>query len=134
MRNDVGEFHRGPPEAQYEHKTARSRSASDGAAGDLTKEAANPLTPLIMDVAGNSYGATMAYRSRSAGRHHIARPLVRPKAGVDLEVAPRCRADDRFRRVSPVASRSREGPLTEPTAGVQPWPRERVLMPRSRHP
>jgi hypothetical protein len=35
----------------------------------------------------------------------------------------------RFRRVSPVAPRPREGPLTEPTAGAQPWPRERVLMP-----
>jgi hypothetical protein len=26
-----------------------------------------------------------------------------------------------------------EGPLTEPTAGAQPWPRERVLMPLCRH-
>jgi hypothetical protein len=38
----------------------------------------------------------------------------------------------RFRRVSPVAPRPREGPLTEPTAGAQPWPRERVLMPHNR--
>src|SRR5437667_12242816 len=37
----------------------------------------------------------------------------------------------RNRRVSPVAPRPREGPLTEPTAGAQPWPRERVLTPRS---
>jgi hypothetical protein len=36
-------------------------------------------------------------------------------------------------RVSPVAPRPREGPLTEPIAGVQPWPRERVLMPLTRH-
>jgi len=35
----------------------------------------------------------------------------------------------RNRRVSPVAPRPREGPLTEPTAGPQPWPRERVLVP-----
>jgi hypothetical protein len=40
-------------------------------------------------------------------------------------------ADDPLRRVSPVAPRPREGLLTEPTAGAQPWPRERVLMPRS---
>jgi hypothetical protein len=39
----------------------------------------------------------------------------------------------RFRRVSPVAPRPRDGPMTEPTAGAQPWPRERVLMPRSGH-
>ena len=26
-----------------------------------------------------------------------------------------------------------EGPLTEPTAGAQRWPRERVLMPHLRH-
>jgi hypothetical protein len=38
-----------------------------------------------------------------------------------------------FRRVSPVDPRPREGPLTEPTAGVQPWPRERVLMPHCGH-
>ena len=36
----------------------------------------------------------------------------------------------RNRRVSPVAPRPGEGPLTEPTAGAQPWPRERVLMPQ----
>ena len=41
------------------------------------------------------------------------------------------------RRVSPVAPRPREGPLTEAIAGVQPRPRERVRMPhpcRSRCP
>jgi hypothetical protein len=42
------------------------------------------------------------------------------------------RVADCFRRVSPVAPRPREGPLTEPTAGAQPWPRERVLMPQRR--
>ena len=45
---------------------------------------------------------------------------------------PMISTNGRFRRVSPVAPRPREGPLTEPTAGVQPWPRERVLMPQSR--
>ena len=35
---------------------------------------------------------------------------------------------------SPVAPRPREGPLTEPRAVAQPWRRERVLMPQSRHP
>src|SRR6516225_1223941 len=34
------------------------------------------------------------------------------------------------RRISPVAPRPRAGPLTEPTAGAQRWPRERVLMPQ----
>ena len=36
---------------------------------------------------------------------------------------------DRLRRVSPVPSCLHEGPLIEPTAGVQPRPQERVLMP-----
>ena len=36
--------------------------------------------------------------------------------------------NDWFRRVSPVAPRPREGPLTEPIAGAQPPPHERVLM------
>ena len=41
---------------------------------------------------------------------------------------------DCFRRVSPVAPRPRRSLdcLTEPTAGAQPWPRERVLMPLKR--
>src|SRR5215469_11568574 len=38
-------------------------------------------------------------------------------------------ADGRSRRVSPIAPRHREGPLTEPKAGAQPRPQERVLMP-----
>jgi len=37
-------------------------------------------------------------------------------------------ASVRNRRVPPVAPRPREGPLTEPTAGPQPRPQERVLM------
>jgi|SRR5689334_14888962 hypothetical protein len=32
-----------------------------------------------------------------------------------------------------VALRPREGLLTEPTAGAQRWPRERVLMPQTSH-
>ena len=39
--------------------------------------------------------------------------------------------DSRYRRFSPVALRSHEGPLTEPTAGAQPWLRERVKVPLS---
>jgi hypothetical protein len=52
--------------------------------------------------------------------------------GGRLEPPNQGRPDDRFRRVSPVAPRPREGLLTEPTAGAQPWPRERVFMPHSR--
>jgi hypothetical protein len=37
-------------------------------------------------------------------------------------------------RVSPVGPRPSEGPLPEPTAGAQSCRRERVLLPRSRHP
>src|SRR6516165_9928144 len=40
-------------------------------------------------------------------------------------------SDGRLRRILPVATRSGEGPFTEPTAGAQPWRRERVLMTRS---
>jgi len=43
-------------------------------------------------------------------------------------------SDDHFRCVSSVALRSREGPFTEPRAGAQPRPRERVLMPQTGHP
>jgi hypothetical protein len=39
----------------------------------------------------------------------------------------------RNRRVSPVAPRPSKGPLTEPTAGAQPWPWERAPMPQRRH-
>ena len=37
----------------------------------------------------------------------------------------------RNRRYLAVATRSGEGPVTEPTADAQPWRRERVLMPQS---
>jgi len=42
-------------------------------------------------------------------------------------------AEDRFRRVSSVAVRPGEGPLTELTAGVQPAESEQVLMPQGGH-
>ena len=42
--------------------------------------------------------------------------------------------NDRRRRISRVAPRPHEGLLTEPTAGAQPWRRERVLMPPLRTP
>jgi len=47
--------------------------------------------------------------------------------------AIRRRADETEtdRHGAPVAPRPRKGPLTEPTAGAQHWPRERVLMPLS---
>ena len=35
----------------------------------------------------------------------------------------------RLRRLSPVAERPDEGPLTEPTTDAQPWPWEPVVMP-----
>src|SRR6516225_12073264 len=41
-------------------------------------------------------------------------------------------ANDGKRRFSTVAPRPREGPLTEATAGTQPRPQERVLMPPNR--
>jgi hypothetical protein len=37
-----------------------------------------------------------------------------------------------FRRVSPVAVRPGEGPLTEPTVATQPWRRKSLFMPQSR--
>jgi|SRR6185437_15229261 aryl-alcohol dehydrogenase-like predicted oxidoreductase len=40
--------------------------------------------------------------------------------------------NERSRRVLSLAPRPREGPLTEPTAGAQPWPRERPKMPQKR--
>ena len=53
----------------------------------------------------------------------------RQRRGTDHASARRL--DDRFRRVSPVAVRPGEGPLTERTAGVRPVRREQVLMPQS---
>src|SRR6516225_278531 len=38
-----------------------------------------------------------------------------------------------LRRFSPVAPRSREGPLTEPTTAAQPYRRQLVLMPLCGH-
>src|SRR6516162_1438314 len=46
---------------------------------------------------------------------------------------PGGQTNDPFRRYLAVAARSGVGPVTEPTADAQPWRRERVLMPLSRH-
>jgi hypothetical protein len=81
-----------------------------------------------------------AAAARSAsGRHRRAWPQRDPAApagGGRLQfgsiVAHRFDTNGWNRRVSPVAPRPCEGPLTEPTAGAQPWPRERVLMPLKR--
>jgi len=48
---------------------------------------------------------------------------------VTLQIIPK--EDDRFLRVSLVAVRLGEGPLTEGTAGVQPARREQAFMPHS---
>jgi hypothetical protein len=61
----------------------------------------------------------------------LALQICRDSGPCSFDAADDREGDDRFRRVSPVAPRPREGPLTEPTAGVQPWPRERVLMPHT---
>jgi hypothetical protein len=42
-------------------------------------------------------------------------------------------ANGRYRRIFLLAAHPGEGRLSQPTAGAQPWPRERVLMPRNRH-
>jgi hypothetical protein len=46
---------------------------------------------------------------------------------------PACSIEGRLRRFSPIALRSGECLLTERTAGVQPRPQERVLMPHKGH-
>jgi len=43
-----------------------------------------------------------------------------------LDLGP---ANDRNRRVSHIAPRPRERPVTQPPAGVQPLPQERILVP-----
>jgi len=47
---------------------------------------------------------------------------------------PYLNLNGRFRRVSPIASRPDEGPLTEPTAAAQPSSPEPLFMPLSRSP
>jgi len=62
----------------------------------------------------------------------IRQKLTRPKPRWPVR-PDRIERDDSSRRVSPITPRPREGRLTEPIAGAQPWPRERVLMPLSSH-
>jgi hypothetical protein len=82
-------------------------------------------------IAGNTFGNRPTAVKASAVDDPCP-PAVKVGSGSSW-AEPRCHAKGRNRPVSPVAPRRREGPLTEPTAGVQPWPRERVLMPHSRH-
>ena len=70
--------------------------------------------------------------SASISAHQSVGAAGSGSIGVDLTSSPVWHSNGRNRRVSPVAPRPREGPLTEPTAGAQPWPRERVLMPLKR--
>jgi hypothetical protein len=58
---------------------------------------------------------------------------ARARFGVEAGGSNPVWANDSYRRLSPVAPRPSEGLLTEPTTDAQPWRRERVLMPLSRH-
>jgi len=68
------------------------------------------------------FGAGTSPMMFSSGRRSAIRG---PARGTSPQLS------DRLRRVSPVAPLPREGPLPEPKAGAQPWPREGVLMPHS---
>jgi hypothetical protein len=63
------------------------------------------------------------------------RSLRRSRITIELEARPLFGrgVKVRFRRVSPIAVCPGEGPVTEPTADAQPWPRECVLMPHFGH-
>src|SRR6516165_7539329 len=85
-------------------------------------------------------GLVLFRRESQTLHYRLADPRVMRVLGVLQEIfctrSPRVlgRLDrnDRCRRVSPVAVRSGEGPLTERTAGAQPARRERVFMPHCR--
>ena len=51
-------------------------------------------------------------------------------SGGESRLSDRGRAWPNEHSCSPAAQHPRESPSTEPTADVQPWPRERVLMPQ----
>jgi hypothetical protein len=93
---------------------------------DFSKDAQTSVCPLSGgDCKGFPRMISARYRHRLAGRPERQQRSNPAFRGGGTKVWNR--------RVSPVAPRPREGPLTEPTAGVQPWPRERVLMPHCRH-
>jgi hypothetical protein len=64
-------------------------------------------------------------------RDATSRPLPHPSLPAANSSVRSWLANDRNRRISLVAVRPGEGRLTEPTAAVQPWRQELVLMPRS---
>jgi hypothetical protein len=63
----------------------------------------------------------------------LALQICRASGPFSFDAADDREGDDRFRRVSPVAARSGDRLLTDPTAGTQPWRREPLFMPLSRH-
>jgi hypothetical protein len=79
---------------------------------------------------GGDRGILAARVQGADSEHSIGRTCKRTaKSGSQRKVGFRCNLA--------VATRSSEGRLTQPKAGAQPWPRERVLMPhtrRSQHP
>ena len=82
------------------------------------REGLSPLTNLVGSRSCNAGLPKRQHRSRSQRRF--------PEDALVANVG--------CRRVSPIAPRPCEGPLIEPRAGAHHWPRERVLMPRSRPP
>jgi hypothetical protein len=138
----------GPASSTFNRTPALSAMRrSCEAAGSPTRARNTSWARVISSPEGRrrrSRSPAAAARSAS-GRHRRAWPQRDPAApaggGGRLQfgsiVAHRFDTNGWNRRVSPVAPRPCEGPLTEPTAGAQPWPRERVLMPhtcRSRYP
>ena len=59
--------------------------------------------------------------------------ICRRDTGELLETEPSGLSNDRLRRISPVAPRPGEGPLTEPIPVVGPRPQERVVVPHFDH-
>jgi hypothetical protein len=71
---------------------------------------------------------------RRVSRASRTLPSARPRNGRlrRCRWADRRHANDPCRRLSPVAERPGESPLTEPTTVAQPWPREPLKLPLKR--
>jgi hypothetical protein len=89
------------------------------------------LPKVDRDIACASETKTASGSAMSDAR--LVRPLLFPCLGraERFDTGP---ASDRYRRIFLLAVDPSEGRFAEPTAGAQPWPRERVLMPLSSPP
>ena len=128
-RSDAGQDRRQCPSRSARRGTRRTQSsACHRPQADHRRLSRRTITLWHQNFSNSTSPACTwpAYRRSEPPWSREPEAVTRPNRRLDRRLP-----NGRNRRVSPVAPRPREGPLTEPIAGAQPRPQERVLMPHT---